>query len=201
LAEFIDGTQWPQITERPPVVVPTQAGDVQVQLAPIGNASILIVTSVRSVDVPVVRFQSACMFGEGLRAVDCDCGAQLEAAVGLICSRGGVLTYAWEEGRGLGIAAKLDAIALEQSLGIDTAEAFSRLGRPAEPRTFDNHVAALRMVFGGDAVVLASRNPAKVEALRRAGISVVDRIDLQVPVTPERERYLESKIAALGHFV
>ena len=75
------------------------------------------------------------------------------------------------------------------------------MGRPAEPRTFDNHVAALRMVFGGDAVILASRNPAKVEALRRADIAVVDRIDLRVPVTPERERYLASKIAALGHIL
>ena len=172
---------------------------MQVQLAQGEKSDILVITSMRAVDVPVVRFQSACVFGEGLRAVDCDCGVQLEASVRLICQDGGIITYAWEEGRGLGIAAKLDAIALEQGRGIDTAEAFRLMGQPREPRTFDNHVAALRTLFAGDSVRLASRNGAKVEALGRAGIKVVELLQLDTPSTPERERYLSSKIAALGH--
>jgi GTP cyclohydrolase II len=139
------------------------------------------------------------MFGEALRATDCDCGVQLEAAVKAICAEGGIITYAWEEGRGLGIAGKLRAIALQQSKGIDTAEAFRILGHPPEPRSFDNHVAALRLVHDGTQVRLASANPAKVAALARAGFEVVERLTLEIPTTPERASYLEEKTTSLGH--
>lgn len=191
--------QWPIISSRRPIKLPTAWGDVFVQLAQVGGSSLLVVTSPHAVELPVIRFQSACVFGEGLRAVDCDCGVQLDAAIALICREGGVVTYAWEEGRGLGIAKKMDAIALQQAEGINTAEAFARLGVPAEPRNFDNHVSALKMIFSGPKVRLASRNAAKIAALARAGIEVAERIDLEVPTTPERNSYLASKIAALGH--
>ncbi len=109
------------------------------------------------------------------------------------------MTYAWEEGRGAGIARKLDAIALEQEKGIDTGQAFEELGMPIEPRNFDNHVVALRKVFGGSKVRFASRNPAKIAALERAGIGVSERIALETEMTGERVRYLASKLPALGH--
>lgn len=164
--------QWPKIGSRTPVRVPTPHGEVQVQLAELPGGDVLVFTAGEPSDVPVVRFQSACVFGEGLRAKDCDCGVQLDAAVKAICEGGGVLTYAWEEGRGAGIARKLDAIALQQESGIDTRQAFEQLGMPAEPRNFDNHVAALRAVFSGSEVRFASRNPSKIAALNRAGIQV-----------------------------
>lgn len=191
--------QWPIIDGNAPVQVPTPSGDVFVQLARPFNSDVMIIVSQKAVEIPVVRFQSACVFGEGLRAIDCDCGAQMEAAIALICRDGGVMTYAWEEGRGLGIAEKLRAIALQQSQGIDTAEAFHQLGHPSEPRNFDNHVAALKLVFKGSKVKLASSNPAKIAALARGGIEVMERIVLDVPTTPEREEYLARKIPALGH--
>jgi GTP cyclohydrolase II len=174
-------------------------GTVNVRLVRVDEKEMLVVTSITLPEVPVVRFQSACVFGEGFRAVDCDCGVQLEAALELICRDGGVLTYGWEEGRGLGIAAKLEAIAIQQEKGVDTAEAFRLLGHSPEPRSFDNHVQALRTVFEGDAIKLVSRNAAKIGALSRAGISVVDRIVLEIPSTPEREAYLKQKTSALGH--
>lgn len=199
MPQIYQGAQWPKIANRPPIVLPTPHGDALVQLATPNGVNMLVVTSLGAVPVPVVRFQSACVFGEGLRATDCDCGVQLDAALKLILRQGGVLTYAWEEGRGLGIALKLDAIALQQELHIDTADAFARLGQPAEPRSFANHVLALRTVFSGSEVRLASRNRAKITALSEAGIAVIERIDLEIPRTPERDEYLASKIAALGH--
>lgn len=182
-----------------PVRIPTPHGEVQAQLAELPEGDVLVYTAGEPREVPVVRFQSACVFGEGLRAKDCDCGAQLDAAVKAICDDGGVLTYAWEEGRGAGIARKLDAIALQQEKGIDTREAFEELGMPIEPRNFDNHVAALRMVFDGSEVRFASRNPAKIAALKRAGIEVSERITLETEMTRERVEYLAKKLPALGH--
>ena len=193
------GRQWPRIGAREPVRIPTPHGEVQAQLAELPGGDVLVYTAGESADVPMVRFQSACVFGEGLRARDCDCGVQLDAAVKAICESGGVLTYAWEEGRGVGIARKLDAIALQQQKGINTREAFEELGFPTEPRTFDNHVAALRKVFAGAEVRFVSRNPAKIAALQRAGIGVSERINLETEMTSERQDYLARKIPALGH--
>lgn len=159
--------QWPSIGGQVPVRIPTAAGEVHVQLARVSGADMLVITSAACVDVPLVRFQSACVFGEGLRAVDCDCGAQLDSAIGEICAQGGVVTYGWEEGRGLGIAAKMEAIVLQQTKGMSTADAFARLGHKAEPRDFANHIAALRLVFGGSDVRLASANPTKIAGASR----------------------------------
>lgn len=159
----------------------------------------MVITAGEASEIPTVRFQSACVFGEGLRAKDCDCGEQLDAAMREICQVGGVVTYAWEEGRGGGIAHKLDAIALQQEHNIDTREAFEMLGMHPEPRTFDNHVEALKLVFPGNEVRFASRNPAKISALERAGISISQRITLDTPMTDERKQYLDAKIPALGH--
>ncbi|UAK25277.1 hypothetical protein K8P63_03535 [Sphingomonas nostoxanthinifaciens] len=193
------GRQWPKIGTRAPVRIPTPHGDVFAQLAELPSGNVLVYTAGEPSDVPVVRFQSACVFGEGLRAKDCDCGVQLDAAVKAICDSGGVMTYAWEEGRGAGIARKLDAIALQQEKGVNTGQAFEELGMPIEPRDFDNHVIALRKVFDGFEVRFASRNPAKIAALGRAGIGVSERITLETEMTDERVGYLASKLPALGH--
>lgn len=187
------------MSDTPAIAIQTKSGTLFAQLAKLGDQQVLIFTNGEPAEVPLVRFHSACVFGEGVRATDCDCGAQLEAAVSAILESGGVITYAWEEGRGAGIAEKMKAIALQQVEGIDTAEAFQKLGHQPEPRNFKNHVAALQKVFRGGQVRLASANPRKVEALRRAGIEVVERVLLEIPLPMEREEYLKSKIAALGH--
>jgi GTP cyclohydrolase II len=194
-----NGYEWPQFSTIPPIVIPTAHGPVFAQLATAGGSEILVITSRQRVEIPLVRFHSSCAFGEGIGATDCDCGVQLEAAVAAIVQDGGVITYAWEEGRGVGIVDKMRALALQQSKGMTTAEAFIALGHTPEPRTFANHVAALRQVFDGPSVRLASANPAKVKALEDAGIAVAERLKLDVPLTPERSAYVAGKVTALGH--
>lgn len=187
------------MSDTAPVAIETVSGTLFAQLAELGHQQVLIFTNGEPPEVPLVRFHSACVFGEGVRATDCDCGAQLEAAVAAIIESGGVITYAWEEGRGTGIAEKIKAIALQQAEGINTAAAFQALGHQPEPRNFENHVAALQRVFHGRRVRLASANPRKIEALRAAGIEVIERVRLEIPLPQERVEYLRSKIAALGH--
>ena len=99
----------------------------------------------------------------------------------------------------MGIAKKLDAIALQDSQGLNTAEAFKAIGCKPEPRDFKNHIAALRLVFSGTEVRLGSRNPHKIAALETAGFRVSERFTPETKSTDERQAYLASKIAALGH--
>ncbi len=194
------GCEWPQISDLVPIAIPTVHGTVYAQLADVGSEKLLVISSGKRVDVPLVRIHSACAFGEAIGATDCDCGVQLQAAIEAIVRDGGLVTYAWEEGRGVGIAKKMEALALQQDEGLNTAEAFGMLGYPPEPRGFANHVAALRQIFDGPAIRLASANPAKEAALAVAGITVTERIKLPVPLTTERANYIAGKVSALGHY-
>lgn len=191
--------KWPQISDLQAILISTTYGPVFAQLADVDGEKLLVFSSEQEVDVPLVRFHSACAFGEGIGATDCDCGAQLDAAVKAIIEKGGIITYAWEEGRGVGIAGKMRALALQQSDGLNTAEAFQALGYPTEPRTFSNHVAALRQIFKGQAVRFASANPAKESALLSAGFQIAERVKLEIPLPGEREDYVAGKVLALGH--
>ncbi|MDP1617236.1 hypothetical protein [Phenylobacterium sp.] len=186
------------INRQPFVTVPTPAGILRVRVAEVNGQTLLIATSETVPEVPVVRFQSSCVFGEAFHAVDCDCGAQVSAALKLICSEGGILIYAWEEGRGTGIANKLKAIAMQQGEGLSTSEAFKALGHEPDPRTFVSHIAALKEVFAGLRIKIASDNPRKMTALENAGY-FVERVRLNVPMTPERAAYLKHKRDYLGH--
>lgn len=190
--------QW-NSTAPEPVLVDGEHGPLHARLVRAGGQELLVVTSIEAVEIPLVRFHSACVFGEAFRAVDCDCGAQLEAFLKLIADVGGVATYGWEEGRGVGIVNKIRAMALQQAKNIDTAEAFRQLGHDPEPRDFKNHIAALRSVFDGNRIRVASSNPKKLEVLAKAGFEVVERVKLDIPMTEGRKRYLEEKRAALGH--
>lgn len=178
--------------------VPTPAGILKVRVVEVNGQTLLVATSEDVPAVPIVRFHSSCVFGEAFHAVDCDCGAQVTAALNLICREGGILVYAWEEGRGAGIADKLRAIALQQTTGISTADAFRRLGREPDPRTFQAHIAALRRVLTSTSIKVASANPQKIAALEDAGYAV-ERVKLEVEMTPQREAYLRHKREHLGH--
>lgn len=185
-------------SERPHVEVPTPFGTLVVQVVHVNGKELLVATTNEIPEAPIVRFQSSCVFGEAFQAVDCDCGAQLSAALRLIGAEGGVLIYAWEEGRGAGIADKLKAIAMQQTLGLSTADAFQALGHEADPRTFGAHIEALRTVVPSGTIKLASDNPKKINALQAAGY-VVERIKLDVEMTPQRKTYLQHKKDHLGH--
>jgi GTP cyclohydrolase II len=181
------------------VAVPTPNGNLHVRVVDVDGQSLLVATSSDVPEVPVVRFQSSCVFGEAFHAIDCDCGAQVDAALKLIAQDGGILIYAWEEGRGTGIVEKLRAIALQQTQGLSTSEAFHALGHDPDPRTFRAHIKALKQVFEGDRIRLASNNPKKIAALQEAGYTV-ERVALKIALTPERIAYLEHKTKHLGHF-
>ncbi len=187
-----------EIDSQPFVTVPTPVGILRVRVAEVNGQMLLVAMSETVPDVPVVRFQSSCVFGEAFHAVDCDCGAQVTAALKLICAEGGILVYAWEEGRGAGIIDKLKAIAMQQMDGVSTSEAFRALGHEPDPRTFASHIAVLKQAFTGDRIKLASGNPKKIGALQKAGYTV-ERLKLDVPMTPERIAYLKHKRDYLGH--
>src|SRR6266576_7009853 len=148
--------------------------------------------------VPLVRIHSQCFTGEMLGSLRCDCGDQLEMAMQVIAGEGrGVLIYEHQEGRGIGLMAKLQAYAL-QDAGLDTVDANHALGLPADCRNFSLSAAILHEL-GVSRVRLLSNNPDKVVALNNAGIDVVARISCEVPPTPHSIGYLRTKKERMGH--
>lgn len=145
-----------------------------------------------------VRLHSACLTGDLLGSLRCDCGEQLRGAVAQLAEGGGVLLYLAQEGRGIGLANKLRAYRLQDG-GLDTFEADRHLGFAADQRDF-GPAAAMLEHLGIARVRLLSNNPRKIDALRRAGIEVAERLPLTVPRNPHNARYIEAKQAQAGHF-
>src|SRR5271170_5998682 len=135
---------------------------------------------------PLVRIHSQCLTGDVFGSLRCDCRLQLELALSKIGQAGaGILLYEQQEGRGIGLMAKLRAYEL-QDHGRDTIEANLELGFKADCRQFELPAEMLRML-GVKAVRLMTNNPEKVEALVSAGIDVVERISADVPSEPTFE--------------
>ena len=152
-------------------------------------------------DQPVLsRLHSACFTGDLLGSLKCDCGPQLRAALSQIGSEGsGVLLYLNQEGRGIGLANKLRAYAL-QDLGFDTVEANHRLGFEDDERDFRIGAHILRnMGFGS--VRLMTNNPAKVVRMEEAGLAVTERVPHRHGETPENAGYLATKASKSGHLL
>lgn len=132
---------------------------------------------------PLVRIHSECLTGDGLGSLRCDCGAQLDEALAVIAAEGrGALIYLRQEGRGIGLLAKLQAYAL-QDQGANTLEANLQLGLPIDARSYGAAIAILRNL-GVYTVRLLTNNPAKVAALEAGGIAC-QRLPLQVGMTRE----------------
>jgi 3,4-dihydroxy-2-butanone 4-phosphate synthase/GTP cyclohydrolase II len=147
---------------------------------------------------PLLRIHSQCLTGDALASQRCDCGDQLELAMHAIAHEGcGLLIYEHQEGRGIGLMAKLQAYAL-QDTGLDTIEANQALGYRADCRDFALAVAILQDL-GVSHVRLLSNNPRKFEVLREAGIDIVDRVSCEVPPNPHSLAYLRVKKAKMGH--
>jgi GTP cyclohydrolase II len=200
MSEIKKELEWPLVSKLAPIYLLTSYGGVYVQLSVGLDPALLIVTSPQLPELPIVRFHSSCAFGEGFRAIDCDCGSQLEAGLEAIIQHGGVITYAWEEGRGLGILEKLRAIAIQQSTNVNTADAFRSLGHMIEPRSFESHVRALSQVLKSRKIKLASSNPTKELALLDAGFEIVERLNLQPNLFDTQRSYIAEKVEALGHY-
>ena len=149
---------------------------------------------------PIVRIHSQCLTGDVFHSLRCDCRQQLELALSTVAAAGaGVIVYEQQEGRGIGLMAKLKAYEL-QDQGLDTIEANLELGYKADCRVFALPAAVLREL-GVRAVRLMTNNPEKVEALEAAGVRVVERISAVVPESAENARYLETKREKMGHLV
>ena len=147
---------------------------------------------------PLVRIHSQCLTGDVFGSLRCDCRQQLEMALSMIAQQGaGVLVYEQQEGRGIGLMAKLQAYEL-QDAGLDTVEANERLGFRADHREFALPAEILK-TLGVREVRLLSNNPDKVAALEKAGIKVVERVPCEVSPNPHAEDYLKTKKEKLGH--
>ncbi len=148
---------------------------------------------------PLLRLHSACMTGDLFGSQRCDCQAQMHAALHLIATEGrGVLLYLPQEGRGIGLAGKLQAYVLQEQ-GYDTIEANERLGYPSDARTYTPAVEILRDL-GITSARLMTNNPMKTQALREGGM-VVERIPLEIPPTVDNLRYQQTKHQRLGHLL
>jgi GTP cyclohydrolase II len=149
---------------------------------------------------PIVRIHSQCLTGDVFHSLRCDCRQQLELALATITDAGaGILLYEQQEGRGIGLMAKLRAYEL-QDQGRDTIEANLELGYKADCREYELPAEVLKHL-GLTQVRLITNNPAKVEALELAGVKVVERISAEVPTEPTNERYLQTKREKMGHLV
>jgi GTP cyclohydrolase II len=148
--------------------------------------------------VPFLRIHSQCLTGEVLGSLRCDCRGQLEVAMSTIAEQGfGLVIYLHQEGRGIGLMAKLQAYAL-QDQGLDTIEANEALGFDADCRDFSVAVAVLHELKVRQ-VRLMSNNPEKVEALTKGGIEVIERIACEAPPSPYALSYLRTKKKKMGH--
>ena len=147
---------------------------------------------------PLLRIHSQCFTGEVLGSLRCDCRGQLELAMSAIADeRSGLVIYEYQEGRGIGLMAKLKAYAL-QDKGLDTLEANQALGFDIDYRDFSLAVAILHEI-GIDRVRLMSNNPQKVEALTEGGIEVIELIACEAPPSPYALSYLRTKKEKMGH--
>lgn len=147
---------------------------------------------------PIVRIHSQCLTGDVFHSLRCDCHDQLHLGLRRIAAEGsGILIYEQQEGRGIGLMAKLRAYEL-QDKGLDTIEANHRLGFPTDLRRFELPAAILGKM-GISSIRLMTNNPEKVAAMEQAGITVTERISATIPSEPTFERYLETKREKMGH--
>jgi len=149
-------------------------------------------------DEPVlVRVHSECLTGDVFGSERCDCGPQLREGVERLAEADGYLLYLRQEGRGIGLAAKLEAYTL-QDAGLDTYEANLALGYRADGR--DYTVAAQMLhALGATSIVLLSNNPDKQRQLEEHGITVVERRSTHVHLSPANRRYLATKATVGAH--
>ena len=146
---------------------------------------------------PLVRLHSECLTGDAFGSQRCDCGAQLREAVERIADSGGFLLYLRQEGRGIGLYAKLDAYAL-QDTGLDTYEANVALGHGEDERSYLVAAQMLR-ALGTSRIALLSNNPDKASQLRRFGVTVAELVPTGVHLSASNARYLVTKVRRASH--
>lgn len=149
--------------------------------------------------VPLVRIHSECITGDVFGSCKCDCGAQLQRSLSLIAKEGGVLIYLRQEGRGIGLANKLKAYALQEQ-GLDTVDANLKLGFPADNRDYAIGFQILKYL-GIDVLRLITNNPQKLDGIRKFGLTISERVPLAIEPSNENRNYLKTKQTRLGHLM
>ena len=149
--------------------------------------------------VPVVRLHSGCLTGDIFHSLRCDCYQQLQKALAEITSSAyGIIVYLpHHEGRGIGLVNKIKAYA-EQDRGLDTVDANLSIGEPVDSRSYEM-AANILLDLGCRQIRLMTNNPLKVEAMRAAGIDVVEQVPLVVSPSEHNARYLQTKKERISH--
>lgn len=173
-------------------------GDFGVNNPQLGEDAVALVMGDIHSSPPLVRIHSQCLTGDVFGSLRCDCRQQLEMALSMIAQQNaGILIYEQQEGRGIGLMAKLQAYEL-QDQGLDTVEANEHLGFKADQREFTLPVEILK-ALGVSRVRLLSNNPDKVAALENGEIVVTERVPCEVASSTHSEDYLKTKKEKLGH--
>ena len=184
-------------------ILPTEFGDFRIRAFrdPDGNAEhAVLYLGDLSEGSPLVRIHSECLTGDAFHSLRCDCGPQLHASMKAIQERGkGAIAYMRQEGRGIGLYAKMQAYAL-QDAGLDTLDANLALGLPADARKYD-FAAEMLYSMGVSSVELATNNPDKRNQLMEQGIKVSNRIPIIVGQCAQNRNYMQTKGARMGHIL
>lgn len=148
----------------------------------------------------LVRIHSQCLTGDVFGSIKCDCGLQLKKAMELIEIEGrGAIVYQQQEGRGIGIINKIRAYALQDE-GADTVEANERLGFVIDARHYEQ-CAEILFDLGLCRVRVMSNNPDKIQALKKAGLQIIERVSIEVEAQEPAAHYLKTKREKLGHLL
>ena len=207
-------TTWRSGTEKMPSIrrvartgLPTAHGDFEmfVYEAPDREEHVALFTgfepgTLKGDEPMLVRLHSECLTGDVFGSRRCDCGGQLEESMRLLREQGrGVLLYLRQEGRGVGLANKISAYALQDE-GLDTVQANLALGLPEDARDY-GVAAEMLLDLGVHQAAVLTNNPAKIEGLRSHGVEVVERLPVTVAPNPLNIRYLRTKQEKLGHLL
>ncbi|KAF3999532.1 GTP cyclohydrolase II RibA [Glaciimonas immobilis] len=149
--------------------------------------------------VPLIRIHSECITGDALGSLRCDCGEQLKEALRIFSETGGILLYLRQEGRGIGLRAKIEAYLLQET-GVDTYSANALLGHPEDAREY-NIAAQMLRALGILTVRLLTNNPEKIENLRKLGIEVSGQVLTTEHENPLNKAYLDAKHSRATAFI
>ena len=203
VASVLDALQGrPSVTRAATARLPTEFGDFNIHVYEIpatGETHVALVKGEMGDGENVLtRVHSSCVTGDIFHSARCDCGEQLHKAMKLVADEGrGVILYLYQEGRGIGLANKIRAYALQEQ-GFDTVEANEELGFAADSRDYTVGVQIL-MDLGVKSMRLLSNNPLKLSGVTGDGLSVSERMPIEIPASEWNSHYLRTKKEKLGH--